>query len=91
MNKAELKEKMDKLSQKILMDKSDWFAAQFELDERVRSAMEVIESVHVDEETDECLQLAMYEIIAGAADIAARVTLAKTTSYLAEEALRKHG
>ena len=66
---------MSALDKKLFEARSDWFVAQFEMDERIRAAMEIIEAVHVGADTDERLQQAMYEIIAGAADVAAAVVL----------------
>lgn len=72
------KKAMSANDRKLYESRSDWFVAQFEMDGCIRAAMEVIESVHVDTDTDERLQLAMYEIIAGAADVAAAVVLGMT-------------
>ncbi len=69
------KKVMSAYNKKLFEAKSDWFAAQFEKDERIRAAVEIIEAAHVDADTDERLQVAMYEIIAGAADVAAAVAL----------------
>lgn len=69
------KKVMSAHDKKLFEARSDWFVAQFEMDCRIRAAMEIIEGVHVDAGTDERLQQAMYEIIAGAADVAAAVAL----------------
>ena len=42
------KKAMSTNDRKLYESRSDWFVAQFEMDGRIRAAMEVIESVHVD-------------------------------------------
>ena len=69
---------MSAYDKKLFEARSNCFVAQFEMDERIRAAMEIIEAVHVDADTDEQLQVAMYELIAGAADVAAAVVLGMT-------------